>query len=55
MLSINVLRFDLHVSILRCGHCKTLAPEYENAAQRLNGSVPFAKVDATVEKDLAKR
>lgn len=39
-----------------CGHCKKLAPEYEKAAAALkNDGVSLAKVDATEEKDLAKR
>lgn len=38
-----------------CGHCKQLAPEYEKAARVLKGRVPLATVDATKEKNLAKR
>jgi protein disulfide-isomerase A6 len=38
-----------------CGHCKTLAPEWEKAATELKGKVKFAKVDATVEKPLAEK
>jgi len=35
-----------------CGHCKALAPEYEEAATQLKGEVPIAKVDCTVETDV---
>ena len=40
----------------RCGHCKKLEPEFEEAAKKLQDSVPavaLAKVDATTSKPLA--
>jgi len=39
-----------------CGHCKKLAPEYSAAAEVLKeDGIPLAKVDATVEKNVAEK
>lgn len=41
-----------------CGHCKSLAPEYEKAAVILkekNSEVLLAKIDATENKDMAEK
>jgi len=37
-----------------CGHCKNLAPIYEQAATKLKGVGNLGKVDCTVEKDICQ-
>ncbi|KAJ5475039.1 Protein disulfide-isomerase [Penicillium diatomitis] len=38
-----------------CGHCKALAPKYEEAATELKGkNIPLAKVDCTTEEELCR-
>lgn len=38
-----------------CGHCKALAPKYEEAATELKAKdIPLVKVDCTEEEDLCR-
>jgi len=38
-----------------CGHCKNLAPKYEQAASQLKGIASLAKVDCTSENDICSK
>lgn len=41
-----------------CGHCKSMAPSYSELAKEMKESdngIPIAKVDATVERELAEK
>jgi thioredoxin-like negative regulator of GroEL len=46
-----LISFDARYSW--CGHCKSLAPEWQKAARGLKNMVRLGAVDATVESDLA--
>ncbi|KAB7507028.1 Protein disulfide-isomerase A4, partial [Armadillidium nasatum] len=49
------LLVEIFFALNRCGHCKALEPEYAAAAKKLKkDGIRIAKVDATVENDLAK-
>lgn len=40
---------------MRCGHCKALAPAWEQVATNLKGILPIVKVDCTSEQALCSR
>jgi len=42
-------------NLRRCGHCKSLAPEYEKVATTLKGVVKIVSVDATAHESLAQK
>ena len=44
--------------VIRCAHCKQLAPAWSEAAGRAKGlhpPIPIAKVDAVENEEIAKR
>lgn len=50
--------FSFFTALLRCGHCKQFAPEYEKIAQTLKENdppIPVAKVDATIANTVASK
>lgn len=49
------LAFHLYNVCSLGGHCKNLAPEWEQAATELRGSVKLGAVDATVHSGLAQK
>ena len=57
-LSLPVLTFFIFFiskNLIRCGHCKSLVPEYEKAASLLKGVVKVVAVDATESPGLQKK
>lgn len=40
-----------HILGRRCGHCKSLAPAFTKAAEKLKHIVPFVAVDCDAEKN----
>ena len=66
MLKIRLLLFAINITSPKlnrfvkfyapwCGHCKTLAPAWEEISQSLVGEVNVAKVDVPANQDLGRR
>ena len=45
----------LFLPLLRCGHCKSLAPHWATAATELKGKVKLGALDATTHTAMAGR
>ncbi|MEQ2219089.1 Protein disulfide-isomerase A4 [Xenoophorus captivus] len=58
LMAIFRMQMYILVYVVRCGHCKQFAPEYEKIAQTLKENdppIPVAKVDATKANMVASR
>ena len=54
-LTIKLFCIQFFLNLIRCGHCKSLVPEYEKAASLLKGVVKVVAVDATESPGLQKK
>lgn len=58
-LACNRLQFfsvcNSQCTVIRCGHCKNLAPHWASAATELKGKVKLGALDATAETVVAGR
>lgn len=45
----------LIVYFARCGHCKALAPHYEDAAKELKGTLPLFEINCDEDRSLCDK
>lgn len=56
LIASNLLSLLAYTAFSRCGHCKALAPHYEEAATALKErKIPVAKVDCVDQPDLCQK
>ena len=58
LVSVRMHAINAYISLLTapwCGHCKSLAPEWANAAGQLKGTAKLGAVDATVHQQHASK
>lgn len=51
----HTLSTSINKLLLRCGHCKNLAPHWASAATELKGKVKLGALDATVHTVMSSR